>query len=128
MARLGGNLPLENPPRPRRRAGMPHIDRTTVVSPGLIERGHVIELPERPRYSEFPMGATVKVEMFPGDPAMVAWDFQRHPRAEPRRKGMISGLRIRGQVPQTVSDFRRAQLAGIDQVPPGTLDIFEGIA
>lgn len=112
---------------PRRKAGMPVLGRARVFLAGIMERGEVLTIPDRLRQSDFPMGATTTVVEFPGDPDPIAWDFQHHERA-PARPRIGRGLLVPAPEPQTVSNLRRAELAGLDQVPEAHLDIFEGIA
>ncbi len=115
---------------PRRRAGVPLLGRARVFRPGIMQDGRVLEVPDRLRYSDFEMGATVTVVEFPGDPQLVAWENERHPRA-PARSRRGPGLRVPAPEPQTVSNRRRAELtaemAGLDLVPEARLEIFEAL-
>jgi len=109
----------------KRIAGIPLLGRARV---NLGDR--VINQPDRIRYSDFDMGAMTDVDMFPGDPDMVgAWNpnFPRPPARD--KSSMHMELTVAAPTtPQTVSNRKRAQLAGLDAVPEGKLDIFEGVA
>lgn len=111
---------------PRRKAGTPLLGRARVFVAGLME-GRVLTIPDRPRQSDFPMGATTTVVAFPGDPDASEWDFQDHARA-PARPRIGRGFSVPAPEIQTMSNLRRGELAGLEGVPEGKLDIFEGVA
>lgn len=110
----------------KRIAGIPLLGRARV---NLGDR--VVNQPDRIRYSDFDMGAMTDVDMFPGDPDMVgAWhmDDALRPAARDKSSDRGQGIVPPPTIPQTVSNRKRAQLAGLDAVPEGKLDIFEGVA
>jgi len=110
----------------KRIPGIPILGNLAPVNLG----DRVVNQPDRLRYSDFDMGATTHVIMFPGDPDMVgAWN-PNFPRPPARNKTLQQGVMAvpPPTIPQTVSNLRRAQLAGMDAVPVARLDIFEGVS
>lgn len=112
----------------KRSPGRPILSKATPVNPG----DRVINQPDNLRYSDFHMTSLTDVVQFPGDPDMVGeWIYPSAPlRPDARHAASIVGVLIvpPPTIPQTVSDRRRAQLAGMDAVPIAHLDIFEGVA
>jgi hypothetical protein len=112
----------------KRSPGRPILSKATPVNEG----DRVINQPDRLRYSDFHMTSLTDVVWFPGDPDMVgSWIYPSAGFRPPaRNKSFVHGelLVPPPTIPQTVSNRKRAQLAGMDAVPEARLDIFEGVA
>lgn len=123
----GGHAPNWQVAWTKRIAGIPLLGLARV---NLGDR--VVNQPDRIRYSDFDMGAMVDVVQFPGDPDMVgAWNPDDSLRPPARDKSAMASKTFTvpaPTTPQTVSNRKRAQLAGLGAVPEGKLDIFEGVA
>jgi hypothetical protein len=96
--------------------GPPDLGRSRVAQQVIAEQ------PDRIRYSEASSdryggpGATVTRSGFPGDVDPVAWDFQMHARPAPRSR-LGGGFRVPAPEIQTMSNTRRAEVAGLERVP-----------
>lgn len=111
----------------KRSPGRPILSKATPVA----EYG-VINQPDNIRYSDFHMTSLTDVVQFPGDPDMVGpWIYPNDSLRPPARTNasLIGQLMVPPPtIPQTVSNRKRAELAGLDAVPVAHLDIFEGVA